>query len=150
MSAEPSMPGRVLIVEDHPIFADALRMTLADAMSEACIVHAASLCEARTALAREAGFDLVLLDLCLPDAHGLTGLTELRQRFPKLPILIVSASTDQAVVHKSLACGAAGFIPKSAPRHVLVRAIGDVLAGETVLPPDYLFLDATAGPHRLN
>lgn len=144
------MPGRVLIVEDHPIFADALRMTLATAMPEACIEHAANFGEARTALERDAGFDLVLLDLCLPDTQGLAGLNELRRRFPKLPILIVSACRDPGMVHESLACGAAGFVPKSTSRPALVQAISDVLAGETVVPADCQLHEDADEPHRLN
>jgi DNA-binding NarL/FixJ family response regulator len=130
------MPGRVLIVEDHPIFADALQMTIAAALSDARVVHAATLAEARAALESGAEFDLALLDLWLPDTHGFAGLIELRWRFPKLPIVIVSAFSEPGIVHKAIVCGAAGFIPKSARRESFLRAIRKVLAGEIVLPAD--------------
>jgi DNA-binding NarL/FixJ family response regulator len=139
------MPGRVLIVEDHPIFADALRMTLAAAMPNACIAQAGTLAEAKQALESGAQFDLVLLDLWLPDTHGFAALIELRERYPKLPIVIVSAFADQGVVHKSIVCGAAGFIPKSARKDSILQAIRNVLAGEIVLPSNCLAPDEVAG-----
>lgn len=138
------MPARILIVEDHPIFADALRMTLAAALSNVCFVHAGTLNEAKDALQGGAQFDLVLLDLWLPDTHGFAGLIELRGRFPKLPIVVVSAFADQTIVHKSMVCGAAGFIPKSARKESFQQAIHSVLAGEIVLPSDCLPPDSVA------
>ncbi len=138
------MPARFLIVEDHPIFADALRMTLAAELSNVCFVHAGTLAEAKDALEGGAEFDLVLLDLWLPDTHGFAGLIELRGRFPKLPIVVISAFADQTVVHRSMVCGAAGFIPKSARKEAFLQAIHTVLAGEIVLPRDCLPPDSVA------
>lgn len=138
------MPARLLIVEDHPIFADALRMTLAAAMSNVSFVHASTLAEAKDALESGAEFDVVLLDLWLPDTHGFAGLIELRGRFPKLPIVIISAFADQSVVHRSIVCGAAGFIPKSARKESFQHAIHNVLAGEIVLPLDVAAPDEAA------
>jgi DNA-binding NarL/FixJ family response regulator len=132
------MPARFLIVEDHPIFADALRMTLAAVMSNVSFVHAGTLAQAKDALESGEEFDLVLLDLWLPDTHGFAGLIELRGRFPKLPIVIISAFADQTVVQRSIVCGAAGFIPKSARKESFQHAINSVLAGEIVLPSDCL------------
>jgi DNA-binding NarL/FixJ family response regulator len=145
------MPGRILIVEDHPIFADALRMTLAAVVPRATVVHAGSLAAAKEALEDGGGFGLVLLDLWLPDTHGFGALIDLRERYPKLPIVIVSAFADQSVVHKSIVCGAAGFIPKSARRESFLEAIRNVLAGEIVLPSDCLSADqvADAAPDAL-
>lgn len=135
------MPERVLIVEDHPIFADALRMTLSLAIASVSVVHASTLAAARDALASGETFDLVLLDLRLPDTNGLAGLIELRDRFPKLPIVIVSEFSDERVVHNTMVCGAAGFIPKSARKDVFLKAIRMVLAGEIALPPHHLSPD---------
>jgi DNA-binding NarL/FixJ family response regulator len=138
------MPAKFLIVEDHPIFAEALRSTLAAVISNVCFVHAGTLADAKDALEGDADFDLVLLDLWLPDTHGFAGLIELRKRFPKLPIVIISAFADQTVVHRSMVCGASGFIPKSARKESFQHAIHNVLAGEIVMPSDCLAPDSVA------
>jgi DNA-binding NarL/FixJ family response regulator len=142
------MPERVLIVEDHPIFADALRMTLGLAVANASVVHASTITAAKDALASAQTFDLVLLDLRLPDTHGLAGLIELRDRFPKLPIVIVSEFADERVVHNAMVCGAAGFIPKSARKEDFLKAIRNVLAGELALPSHHRPPDSAANIQR--
>ncbi len=138
------MPSKFLIVEDHPMFADALRVVLAGAMSNVCFAHAGTLAQAKETLEDGTEFDLVLLDLWLPDTHGFAGLIELRGHFPKLPIVIISAFADQAVVQKAIVCGAAGFIPKSASKESFLQAIQSVLGGEIVLPSDCLPPDSVA------
>jgi DNA-binding NarL/FixJ family response regulator len=138
------MADHVLIVEDHPIFADALRMTLALAVADVSVVHADTIAAARDALASQKSFDLVLLDLRLPDTQGLAGLIELRDLFPKLPIVVVSEFADERLVHNAMVCGAAGFIPKSSRKEFFLKAIRAVLAGEIALPSHYLPPDCTA------
>jgi DNA-binding NarL/FixJ family response regulator len=128
------MQTRLLIVEDQPLFSDALASGILSAMPELDVCQVYSLTEARAATQREQGFNLVLLDLWLPDTHGFEGLIELRRLFPRVPIVVVSAFSDQSVVQKAIICGALGFIPKSASRDTFVHAIVRVLAGETVFP----------------
>src|SRR5689334_22035714 len=95
-----AMPRRFLIVEDHPLFAEALQLIIGASMSDVHISVAATLSEAKATLQREEAIDLVLLDLWLPDTHGFDGLIDLRGLFPKLPIVIVSAFASQSVVEK--------------------------------------------------
>lgn len=128
------MLRKILIVEDHPLYAEALQLIICGSMSDICIVHASTLSEAKDALQREQGFALVLLDLWLPDTHGFDGLIELRRLFPSLAVVIVSAFADRSVIEKAIVCGAVGFIPKSARREVLLQSLGSVLAGEITLP----------------
>ena len=128
------MLKRFLIVEDHPIYAEALQLIICNSMADVRITHVGTLREAKDAIRQEKKFDLVLLDLCLPDTHGFEGLIELRVLAPKLPIVIVSAFADQSVVQKSLVCGASGFIPKTADKDALLQALADILAGH-VTPP---------------
>jgi DNA-binding NarL/FixJ family response regulator len=149
------MLKRFLIVEDHPLFAEALQLIIGGSMSDVRISHATTLSEAKAAIHRDEGIDLVLLDLWLPDTHGFDGLIELRRVFPKLPIVVVSAFASQNVVEKAIVCGAAGFIPKSASKTSLLRALNNVLAGEVTVPSGCLpatsiaSLEAKALTHRL-
>ena len=129
------MQKKFLIVEDHPLYAEALQSVICNSIADVRITHVGTLSEAKDAIRQEKrDFDLVLLDLWLPDTHGFEGLIELRGLFPRLPIVVVSAFADQSVIQKSVVCGAAGFIPKSANKYTLLQAIGHVLAGEVSLP----------------
>jgi DNA-binding NarL/FixJ family response regulator len=128
------MAMRMLIVEDHPLYAEALRLVVSGDFPGAEIVAAGTIDEARAVLAANTKFDLALLDLWLPGTHGLDGLMELRKSAPKLPIMVVSAFTEATVVGRAMICGAAGFIAKSVTRWELVMAIRKVLRGEVVLP----------------
>jgi DNA-binding NarL/FixJ family response regulator len=128
------MLRKILIVEDHPLYAEALDLIICGSMSDVRTTHAGTLSEAKDALQREQEFALVLLDLWLPDTHGFDGLIELRGLFPSLPVVIVSAFADQSVIEKAIVCGAAGFIPKSARKEALLQALGSALAGQMTLP----------------
>jgi len=127
------MPRRFLIVEDHPLFAEALQLIIGASMSDVHISVAATLSEAKATLQREEAIDLVLLDLWLPDTHGFDGLIDLRGLFPKLPIVIVSAFASQSVVEKAIVCGAAGFIAKSAKKEDLLQVLRSILAGDIAI-----------------
>ncbi|MCS6986246.1 MAG: response regulator transcription factor [Sphingomonadaceae bacterium] len=128
---------RVLIVDDHPLVRDGLRTILAVAFDSCELFEAATLEEAVGVIRREGDFDLVLLDLNIPGAHGFSGLRTLRREFPTLPVVIVSAATEKGLVDGALAEGASGFIPKSLKRSQLVDAVRHVLAGEIYVPADF-------------
>jgi DNA-binding NarL/FixJ family response regulator len=138
LSAEAlAVPASILIVDDHPLFVEALKLVIQEALPEARLREATSIDSARSVLEREGPFDLVLLDLSMPGTRGLDGLIELRSRHPKLPIVVVSALEDPRIIHEVMTCGAAGFISKSSRGSDLGRAIKDTLAGSIVLPKSY-------------
>jgi DNA-binding NarL/FixJ family response regulator len=82
--------------------------------------------------------DIILLDLNLPDRDGFEVLTELRERHPAIPVVVLSGHHDRANVVRALDLGALGFIPKTAQRAVLVSAISLVLSGGIYIPPEIL------------
>ena len=131
------MTVRFLIVDDHPLFREALQLAIQTAYPEAEIVEASSIAAAQAALASEQPFDLLLLDLTMPGTRGFDGLIELRTARPKQPILVVSAHEDPRIVHEAMTCGAAGYISKSVKKSDLAEAIQDVMAGLVVLPKGY-------------
>jgi DNA-binding NarL/FixJ family response regulator len=126
---------RILIADDHPLFRLALVQALRGAVADAVISEAATLAEARRALAADAATDLVLLDLHMPDSHGLMGLAALRAEFPAVAVVMISANDDPLVVRRALEYGAAGFIPKRADLAELGAALAAVLACEEYVPP---------------
>ena len=129
-----AMMERVLIIDDHPLVRDGLRSVIAISFDNIEIWEAASLAEAVALLEKQDNFDLILLDLNIPDVRRLDGLKLLRQRFPILPVVMVSGAFDRAIVQDALAAGAAGFIPKSLKRSGIVDALQRIVAGEIYLP----------------
>ncbi len=127
-----------LIVDDHPLFREALAATVRSAYPEARVEEAAALADALARLNQAAGrMDLLLLDLSLPGVSGFDGLAALRGRFPDLAILVVSSFDSDKVVHEALAHKANGFVSKAAGREDLCAAITRVLAGEVAMPASY-------------
>lgn len=129
---------RVLIADDHPLVRDGLR-TIITLSFDAIEVHeAASITETIELIDRLADFDLVLLDLHMPDAGGLNGLATLRERFPGIPVVVVSGALERSQIRGALQAGASGFIPKSLRRNAIVEAIKTVIAGEIYVPEDFV------------
>lgn len=86
------------------------------------------------ALESDSAVAFVLLDLQLPDSHGLAGLLTLKCQFPELPIAVISAKDDRETVGKIMACGAAGFISKAASVSELTAAVKALVEGRTWFP----------------
>ena len=126
-----------LIVDDHPLFREALGNAVRLALPDAKIFEAMSIEEALRILSTEQGMDLALLDLSLPDATGFSGFLRLRETFPRLPVAIVSSHEDQHLIHEALLLGAAGYLPKSTSKRELVLSIERVLSGSISVPKNF-------------
>ena len=94
-----------LIVDDHPLFGEALGNAIRISHPDARIFEAASIRQALNILATERNIDLALLDLLLPDAVGFSGLLRLRDSHPKLPILILSSVEGKETIRGALDAG---------------------------------------------
>jgi len=126
----------ILIADDHPLFRSALHQALTLGLGpEARLSEAASIAELEARLNEKADWDLVLLDLNMPGAYGFSGLVLLRGQYPQIPVVMVSAQEDAAVVQRSREFGASGFIPKSSELSVLQQAVRTVLDGDVWWPP---------------
>jgi DNA-binding NarL/FixJ family response regulator len=80
--------------------------------------------------------DLVLLDLTMPGVQGFSGLLYLRAQFPEIPVAVVSAHDDPAVMRRAIEFGASGFVPKSLDIDQIGAALNAILAGGMWIPPD--------------
>lgn len=132
-----TMPDSFLVVDDHPLFLDAMKLAIRTAFPEAEISEADSLSSACEAIDGRGGFDLVLLDLNMPGTRGFDGLLEIRARYPKLPVVIVSAIDEAETIHRAMTCGASGYISKAVRKPELAAAIQNVMNGEVCLPEGY-------------
>jgi DNA-binding NarL/FixJ family response regulator len=130
-----SMKRAVLIADDHPLFRDALKLAVAQAVPGAQIVEADSVHTLFAALDAHPDPELLLLDLNMPGAHGFNALVQARANFPTVPIVVISAREDRRIMHRALGHGAAAFVPKSASIDLIVAALRTVLGGDTWLPP---------------
>lgn len=126
----------ILIADDHPLFRSALQQALSMGLgAEAHLVEVASIAELEARLNEKRDWDLVLLDLNMPGAYGFSGLVLLRGQYPQIPVVMVSAQEEAAVVQRSREFGASGFIPKSSPLETIQLAVRAVLDGDVWWPP---------------
>jgi DNA-binding NarL/FixJ family response regulator len=125
---------RILVIEDHALVREAMVRAL-DRLGMQCSFSQAS-CgqEALSIVEAQKDFDLVLVDLMLPDMSGFSLLSVLAHRFPAIPVIVVSALADEASVKRALKAGASGFLPKTLSTEQLVGAVQTVLNGGVVTP----------------
>lgn len=124
----------LLIADDHPLFREALRGAVQRVMPGVKLHEADSVDALYTLVDAHPDADLLLMDLNMPGAHGFTALVHLRALHPQLPVVIVSAREEPAVMRRALDHGALGFIPKSADSETIGIAVGQVLDGERWAP----------------
>jgi hypothetical protein len=128
---------RILIVDDHPLFREALKQAISGGVANASVSLAASLDAATAILGKEDDYDLILLDLRMPGVQGLSGLIYLRAQYPNVPVVIITAADDHGLVQKALNLNAAGFIPKTSGIETIIAAVNTVLKGDIWAPDGY-------------
>lgn len=125
---------KILIADDHELIRHGLRGLLRDHLEDAEITEAANAKEAVAAAIR-GGWDLALVDINMPGRSGLELIRDLRQMHPSLPVLVVSAHTEEDFALRALKLGAAGYVSKQSAADVLVGAVKKVLAGGRYVSP---------------
>ncbi len=125
---------RVVIVDDHPLFRNALKQALSSAFPAMSFEEAGNLDQLNAILGRDSDYDLVCLDLKMPGVQGFSGLVYLRAQFPSVPVVVISGSEEPPIIRRALDLGASGFIPKSTPPDVMRRAFENILGGEIYAP----------------
>lgn len=143
-AASPPAPPRhmaaALIIDDHPLFCDALAMTLQTFIGIARIDTAGRLDLALTHLQNDRP-DVIVLDLNLPDVNGMDGLARLTQAAGDVPVIVVSSMCDDRTISSALRAGATGFVPKHSQREVYRQAFDAVARGQSYLPEGYVAAD---------
>ena len=124
----------ILIVDDHAFVCAALKATLLDTLDDIEVTTTERGEEVLSILAKN-NIDLIILDLFMPGGYGGFGLIGLlHERYPSLPIIVLSASENSAHIRKCLELGVTGFVTKSAPKEALFEAIAKALDGEQYVP----------------
>jgi DNA-binding NarL/FixJ family response regulator len=119
------------------LFREALHSAVQMTYPDADTVEARTVTEALELLEGPKPFDLALLDLNIPGVQGFEGLLQLRTRYPRLPVVVVSGHEEPRIISEALSYGAAGFIPKSVRKADLADAIRSVMEGAIHVPENY-------------
>jgi DNA-binding NarL/FixJ family response regulator len=124
-----SGPIRVLIADDHAIVRQGLRQILSDTDDMEVTGEAGNGVEA-VQLARQHEWDVMLMDVSMPDRNGIDALKMVRKEFPRLPVLILSMYPEDQYAIRALKAGAAGYLTKQSAPEQLVTAIRQVASGK--------------------
>lgn len=125
---------KCLIVDDHPIIRKGIKDLLVEEGLCHAVVEAASAEAALTAIRREP-WDLLVLDVALPDKHGLEVLKEVKLLRPTLPVLMLSLYPEREFALRAIRAGASGYLTKDRTPSELVTAVGEVVAGRRYITP---------------
>ncbi len=126
---------KALLIDDHPLILSGLQSIMQGLDEEVAVVCVETARAARETLAANSEFDLVLLDLQLGDSSGFGLLTELREAYPSISVVVVSSSDANEDVSRAIYLGAMGFIPKRASNEILFEALHKVMSGDIYVPP---------------
>jgi DNA-binding NarL/FixJ family response regulator len=129
---------KFLLIDDHALIREALSSVLRELRSDAVVLEAANCRLGMDLIRQHDDLSLILLDLRLPDRDGFDMLTELRESYPAVGVVMLSAFNDRDNVVRALDQGALGFISKTSSRDVLLGALRLVLAGGVYIPPEIL------------
>jgi DNA-binding NarL/FixJ family response regulator len=139
------MPRKFVIADDHALFRTGLRLLLVDGCGPGEVREASDVPELRALLAQDPEVDLIVLDLFMPGMNGGATLRELRQAYPGLRFVVMSASEERKNVLDALGAGAFGYIPKSLEPQAMIAAFQQILSGG-IYAPTLLLTEPTAAP----
>ena len=145
---------RILIIDDHAVMREGLRLILADPFKGAVFGEARDAREALHRIWRQQ-WDVVILDITLPGGNGLEVLKQIKRTHPKLPVLVLSMHPEDQFAVRMLKAGAAGYLTKESAGQELVGAIRKVVAGGRYISPSlaeqmasYLDVNIQQMPHE--
>jgi two-component system invasion response regulator UvrY len=141
----------ILIADDHPIVRRGLKQIIQDEKDLKVVSEASNGNEVVNALT-ENQIDVLLLDISMPGKSGLDLLVDLKNLYPTLPILILSAMPEETFAKRVIKMGALGYIHKESAPELLIPAIRRVLSGKTYISSkltDILVSDLSGGSKEI-
>lgn len=129
---------KFLLIDDHSLIRDALRGVMNELVADSQLFEADSVQQARELIKQNRDIDLITLDLHLPDACGFELLKEIRECYPQIPVVVISAQTERKNLLAALNEGIQGFIPKSTARSVMMQAFKLIFSGGVYVPAEVL------------
>jgi DNA-binding NarL/FixJ family response regulator len=148
------MTLKILLVDDHAIVRQGVKQLLLD-RGTAIEVAEADTGAGALALMGRLDWDLVMLDISLPDMNGIEVLKRLKQKAPRVPVLMFSMYREDQYAVRALKSGAAGYLSKTSTAAQMVGAVQQVAAGRKYVSPAmaealalYVSLDGEQLPHE--
>ena len=125
---------KILVVDDHAIVRQGLKQILADT-PDLVVAGEASTGQEALEKVRTGQWDVVILNISLPDRSGVTVLEQLKTQYPDLPVLMLSMHAEEQYAVRVMKAGAAGYLPKESAPDQLVSAIHKVARGGKYVSP---------------
>jgi DNA-binding NarL/FixJ family response regulator len=135
-----------LLVEDHPVVRDGVRVALESGVPAAVVVGECGSGEEALAKVDELDLDVVLMDIRLPGMNGIETTRAMRAAHPRLPIVLLTAFESDLVLSEAVSAGAVGFLSKESPVELISWAIGAALKGGALMPAGLLFEAFSSSP----
>lgn len=131
---------RLLLVEDHPIFVEALLLVLAQRV-DLKVVKVVDTAEKVLQLIPNLNLDLLLVDVSLPQMNGIDLVAQLSELYPHIPCLLISGHMSRLYVKRGLDAGARGYAIKDSAKGI-IEGIDQVLRGEIYISKELRALDS--------
>lgn len=129
---------KILLVDDHALFREGLRYVLQQLPEEVEILEAGNFHDGLRLAGQYPELDLALLDLNMPGSEGAVSVKFFHQRYPHIPVVVVSGEDGRGIMERVMNYGAMGFVCKNSTAPVMLSALSLVLSGGVYIPPQIL------------
>jgi len=129
---------KILIADDHVLVREGMRHSLGSLDGQVEFLEAENASQVMEVMESHGDLDVAIVDLIMPGANGFELLNRVCEKFPEVPVVVMSASEDPEHMRKVIDYGASGYIPKSSSREVMLSAVKLVLSGGVYIPPAML------------
>lgn len=141
ISSKRSAPAKNMyhfhIADDHPLFRNAILGVIKGHYPDSIVSQSMTLDSTINDLVEKDETDLLLLDLHMPGSTDLFGLIMVREKFPSIPVAIISAVEEVTTISRAMGHGASGYIPKSCSPQQIQQAISSILEGNRWVPEEF-------------
>lgn len=129
---------RLMLVDDHALFREGMRLVLQQLPEVTEVLEAGNFNEALRLAEDNPDLDLALMDLNMPGSDGVVSIRYFNQRYPHIPVMVVSGEESRSIMERVMAAGALGFVCKNSNSAVMLSALNLVLSGGVYIPPQLL------------